>query len=92
MDFRGHSGGILVFWDSIVLKLLEVELGMHSLSCKFKNCDDNFIWMFTRVYEPVSNIDREELSAKLGNIRRLWSDPWCIGGDFNVVREKGEIA
>ena len=24
--------------------------------------------------------------AKLGDIRGLWSDPWCIGGNFNMVR------
>ena len=22
----------------------------------------------------------------LGAIRGLWGDPWCVGGDFNVIR------
>ena len=24
--------------------------------------------------------------AELGAVRGLWSDPWCVAGDFNVVR------
>ena len=46
VDLRGQSGGILVFQDNGVLELLEMEMGVHSLSCRFKNCDDNFIWLF----------------------------------------------
>ena len=40
---RGQTGGILVFWDCRVLELLEMEIGQYSISCRFKNCDDNFI-------------------------------------------------
>ena len=29
---------------------------------------------------------REPFWEELGAIRGLWSDPWCIGGDFNVIR------
>ena len=26
----------------------------------------------------------------MGTIRGLWQDPWCLGGDFNVIRFLGE--
>ena len=26
----------------------------------------------------------------LGSIRGLWSDLWCVGGDFNMIRFPGE--
>ena len=43
MDARSPSGGILVFWDNQVLELLDMELRAFSVSCCFKNCEDNFI-------------------------------------------------
>ena len=32
----------------------------------------------------------ELLWEDLGAIRGMWGDPWCIGGDFNVLRFSGE--
>ena len=28
--------------------------------------------------------------ARLGAIKGMWGDPWCIGDDFNVLRFQGE--
>ena len=88
---RGQAGGILVFWDCRVLQLLEMETWQYSISCRFKNCNDNFIWIFTGVYGPVHYYEREFLWFELGDIKSLWSDPWCVGGDFNVIRLPSEI-
>ena len=33
---------------------------------------------------------REDLWDELGAIRGLWGDPWCVGGDFNVIRDPME--
>ena len=87
---RGQAGGILVFWDCRVLQLLEMETWQYSISCRFKNCNDNFIWIFTGVYGPVHYSEREFLWFELGDIKSLWSDPWCVGGDFNVIRLPSE--
>ena len=37
-NVMGAAINILIFWDSRMLQLLEVEEGQFSLSCKFKNC------------------------------------------------------
>ena len=63
-----------------------MEIGEYYISCQFKNCDDNFIWVFSGTYGPISNSGREALWSDIGDIRGLWNDPWCISRDFNVVR------
>ncbi|RVW80633.1 Protein OSB2, chloroplastic [Vitis vinifera] len=38
------------------------------------------------VYGPSVRRHREDFWEELGAIRGLSQDPWCIGGDFNVVK------
>ncbi|RVW74084.1 hypothetical protein CK203_052234 [Vitis vinifera] len=45
--------------------------------------------IFTGVYGPSPR--RQGLSLEeLGAIRGLWEEPWCIGGDFNVILSQRE--
>ena len=67
----GASGGILIFWDSRVIQLLEVLESRFSLSYKFKNCQDNFTWIFTGIYGPTKDEYRREMWEDLGAIRGL---------------------
>ena len=50
LNARGTVSGIVVFWNSKVLHLVEVEEGSFSVSNRFRNCDDNLLWCFTGVY------------------------------------------
>ena len=59
MDAEGYAGGILVFWDKRVVELVDMEIGIFSVSCCFRNCTDGFQWMFSRVYSPVLDSKRE---------------------------------
>ena len=79
---RGVTRGILVFWDNIMIELVDLEEGDFLISCQFKNCVDGLVWVFTGVYGTVCSRDREDLWEKLGLVKGLWSDPWCVGGDF----------
>ena len=81
----GASGGILIFWDSRVLQFVGKEESQSSLSCKFKNCEDNNTWVVTGIYGPNTREGRNLLWEDLGAVRGLWGGPWCIGGDFNVT-------
>lgn len=75
MYVRGQLGGMLVFWDNRVLELMDMELGAFSVSCCFRNCGDNFIWMFIGVYGLVLAEEREDFWNELSAIRGLWNDP-----------------
>ena len=68
-----------------------MEIRNFSVSCRFKNVEAGFCWVFTGVYDPVVGRFREDFWEELGTIRGLWQDPWCLGGDFNVIRFFGEM-
>ena len=73
-----------------MLELMGMEVGLFSISCRFKNVEDGFRWTFSGVYGPIMRSYREFFWEELGAIRRLWNDPWCIGGDFNMIRFPNE--
>ncbi|RVW65636.1 Transposon TX1 uncharacterized 149 kDa protein [Vitis vinifera] len=90
VNARGAVRGVVVFWDKRVLELVGLEVGIFSILCRFKNCEDGFMWFFTGVYGPTLKSYREPFWEELGAIRGLWSDSWCISGDFNMIRFPSE--
>ena len=70
--------------------MLDKEEGLFAVSCRFKFIEDDLSWIFTGVYGPTAYGCRELLWEELGAIRGLWGDPWCIGGDFNMLRFPNE--
>ena len=61
-------------------------MGKYSVSCRFKNCDDGFCWVFIGVYGPTVKLEREDFLSELGAIRGLWNESWCVAGDFNMIK------
>ena len=92
VDSRGTAGGIVVFWDNRALELIDLEKGVFSISCHFKNCEDGFIWIFTGVYGPTMRRDRECFWDELGAIKGLWNGPWCVARDFNAILSPDECS
>jgi hypothetical protein len=80
------SGGILLMWDRRVVEKLEAQVGEYVVACSFRNCADNFTWAFARVYGPNLDPLCRSLWDELAGLLSLWDLPWCIGGDFNVIR------
>ena len=52
--------------------MVDLEVGLFSGSCRFKNVEDGFVWNFFRVYGPVLSGPKGGL---LGAIRGLWGGP-----------------
>ena len=90
MNAGGAAGEVVVLWDNRVLELMGMEVGLFSISCHFKNCEDGFRWTFSGVYGPTLRRYREFFWEELEAIRGLWNDPWCIGRDFNMIRFPNE--
>ena len=86
---RGNERGcgVLGQW---VLQLMELEERSFSMSCHFKNYEDDFCWSFTRVYGPTLKVEREGFWSELGAVRGFWSDLWCVVDNFNMIRFPSE--
>ena len=72
---EGASEGILIMWDNRVLQLVGVEESCFTLSCKFRNSEDNFTWVFTGVYGAVKKEQREDLWGELGAVKAYGGIP-----------------
>nr|XP_023925825.1 uncharacterized protein LOC112037243 [Quercus suber] len=88
----GASGGVLLIWDTRVVDKVEEAVGRFTVSCKFKSVVDHFEWAFTGVYGPNLVRERRLLWEELFGLSSWWNVPWCVGGDFNVVRFSSERA
>ena len=90
LDAYGFAGGLLICWDKRTLEVLEMEVGNFSISCRLRNVEDGLVWILLvcmgRSLERIGDCMWEELGA----IRGIWDDPWCLGGDFNVILSQRE--
>ncbi|KAJ9695145.1 hypothetical protein PVL29_010576 [Vitis rotundifolia] len=90
LDAIGSAGGILVCWDKRTLEIVDWEVGLFFISCKFRTVEDGMVWVFTGFYGPFTREERECMWEEIGAIRGLWDEPWCLGGDFNLTLYQSE--
>ena len=46
-------------------------MGTFSVSCRFKNCEDDFCWNFIGVYGPTLKKEKVDFWDELGTVRGL---------------------
>ena len=86
----GASRGILLMWDRRVVEKLDEAVGHFSVSCKFRKVTNQQEWAFSGVYGLNANNERRLMWDELSGINHWWEVPWCVGGDFNVIRFPSE--
>jgi hypothetical protein len=77
-------------WDKRVLEKLDCYTSTFTVSCQWKSLDDNFIWTGSGIYGPNLGGARGSFWDELNSIRSRWVTPWCLFGDFNIIRYPGE--
>ncbi|XP_073291110.1 uncharacterized protein [Primulina huaijiensis] len=86
---NGRSGGILVLWDPRVVGVTDNLIGEFSVSIEIEG-SDQIRWWFSAIYGPVHSRQRELFWEEIAGLHSICGDKWCLGGDFNVVRNTGE--
>jgi hypothetical protein len=82
-------GGILLAWDSSVVKLGRTSLDSFSLNAEVVGLD-NVAWWLTMVYGPQRREDKVQFLRELSERRRLCVGPWLVIGDFNMILHASE--
>ena len=73
-------------WDWRAVEKVDEAVGRFSVSCKFNNVGDQFEWAFTSLYGPNLNKRHRKMWEELIRLINWWDVPWCLGGDFNIIR------
>ena len=87
---RGASGGLISIWDEEFFEIVEAISG-HRWSLMRGNIRSiSFSCVFVNVYAPNDVEGKKQLWEELLCLKDRFRDPWCIGGDFNAVRNISE--
>lgn len=68
------------------MEVLDHEFGAFSIStrCRLKWKVEE--WVFVGVYNPTVRSEVDNFLQELDDVKACWELPWCIGGDFNLIR------
>lgn len=84
----GASGGIQIFWDAWKIEEKDSWMGTFSVSFRGKlKCKGIG---FIGVNKPCNGSVLPTFLEELEGTQTRWVGTWCIGSDFNEVREPGD--
>ena len=78
-----------MMWDTRRVKVTENLIGDFSISICIK-LDNSEDWWFLGIYGPPSVSSRGLFWDEVVGLSEICGSNWCLGGDFNVVRNIGE--
>ena len=85
----GSAGGKLIMWDVRRVTVNDTLVGEFSASVLVE-MEDGRSWWFSGIYGPSKVVHRDRFWDELGGLSTICGDRWCLGGDFNVVRNVQE--
>ncbi|XP_058096318.1 uncharacterized protein LOC131241978 [Magnolia sinica] len=86
VDVVGSSGGILITWKSSKWDLVSSSSGTFLMSMIIQDKSSSSQYLLSVIYGPISQSLRASLWDELSQVRRSFSGPWCVVGDFNITR------
>ncbi|XP_028099607.1 uncharacterized protein LOC114299136 [Camellia sinensis] len=89
VDAAGLSGGLICIWDPDVFHLSDYCSSRNFILLSGK-AHNSFDCVLVNIYAPNDVIWRKALWVTLLNLKTIFVNPWCLGGDFNEIRNVGE--
>lgn len=86
LDAVGSYGSILLCSKKRVFAIKDEWVGSFSMLVLLKDPTNNSSWIVTLVYGPNDSSIRGNFWSELDYIHSRWTQPWCIRGDWNVIR------
>ena len=86
LPYIGSAGGILVGVVCDVFEIISWAIGRFTLSVVVKDKSSDLIFIFTTIYGPSYEDDKNAFISKFYELCVGWSRPCIIGGYFNLVR------
>lgn len=88
----GHSGGLLICWDSELYDLCSYESMHHCLGITLKDINTGKLICIFNIYGPQHSGMKKDFWKKLNHIHEIYKNRPCIFvEDFNCVRNSREM-
>ncbi|CAO2206826.1 unnamed protein product [Urochloa humidicola] len=81
----GTRGGILLAVDEAYFRIVNYELGMHTVTVKLAATAGPVEWCLTAVYGPQEDNEKLQFLGELRWIQQSVTDKWLLIGDFNMI-------
>jgi hypothetical protein len=86
IDALGSSDDILTAWDPSLFSLVLVRRDRFSLTVVLASSLTNLSIAITNVYAPADHAFTPAFLVELEALGPLFSLPWLVVGDFNLIR------
>lgn len=84
----GASGGLLIIWNDSFFKASSVSV--HRSFILIQGHINDFPCTLVNICAPNVIVSRRELWEELLILKANDQNPWCIGGDFNEIKDVSE--
>ncbi|XP_028122360.1 uncharacterized protein LOC114319534 [Camellia sinensis] len=89
VDAEGLAGGLLCIWDPDVFQVKECCSNRRFILLS-STLFHQFNCVIINIYAPNDVGSKGKLWNCLLKLEEEFPDPWCLGGDFNEIRQIGE--
>lgn len=78
---------MLTVWDNFTLEKIDSMEANYLLTVRLRNRDSSEEWIYTNIYGPIKQNEKEVFWYELAVVGRNWDLPWCVYEDFDAPQK-----